>query len=107
MKEMVEIFISSALINLFRAQPDLSVFEPRDTSEREPNLSFHLANELWKYIFWLNCDFDVIKKPPHGNKRPDIIFHKRGVSALNFLVVEVKRASNPEGVGKDLNKIRE
>jgi len=84
----------------------LSKFVPQETDEREPNLSFHLANELWKYLFWLNGDFDVTKSA-HADKRPDVIFHKRAPNALNFLVVEVKRASNPHGVKEDVQKIRE
>ena len=106
MKDLVAKFIFSALHNLFRAQPNLSKFVPQETHEREPNLSFHLANELWKYLFWLDCDFDVTK-PPHRDKRPDVIFHKRGSNALNFLVIEVKRDSNPDGVKEDIRKIKE
>ena len=106
MKDLVAKFIGSALQNLFRAQPNLSKFVPQETQEREPNLSFHLANELWKYIFWLDCDFDVTKSW-HNDKRPDVIFHERRLNALNFLVIEVKRASNPDGVKKDICKIKE
>lgn len=105
MKDLVAKFIFSALHNLFRAQPNLSKFVPQETQEREPNLSFHLANELWKYLFWFDCDFDVTKSR-HNDRRPDIVFHKRGSNALNFLVIEVKRASNPDGVEKDIRKIK-
>src|ERR1700732_1649453 len=105
-KMLVAKCICSALHNLFRAQPNLSKFVPQDTDEREPNLSFHLANELWKYFFWLDCDFDVTKAA-HCDKRPDIILHKRGSHLLNFLVVEVKRASNRDGVEEDIRKIKE
>jgi hypothetical protein len=102
MRDLVAHIISSSLQNMFQAQPDLSRFIPQETLDREPNLSFHLANELWKYLFWLNCDFDVTKSL-HGNQRPDIVFHRRGSNALNFLVVEVKRARDREGVPDDTN----
>jgi hypothetical protein len=105
MRNLIAHILSSSLQNMFQAQPDLSLFVPQETQEREPNLSFHLANELWKYLFWLNCDFDVTKGG-HYNQRPDIVFHRRGSNALNFLVVEVKRPTNPDGVQHDLSKIR-
>ncbi len=43
-------------------------------------------------------------KRNYGNKRPDIVFHKRNTNSLNFLVVELKHrgASNK----KDIDKIR-
>lgn len=109
MKELVANFLYSALQNLFRNQPDLSCFT-HETREHEPNLSFHFANELWRYVFWLQCDFDVTKHNldkhhPETFRRPDIVFHRRGIRALNFLLVEVKRQQNPEGVGKDIEKI--
>ncbi len=105
MKDILSRIIWTSLINLFQAQPNLSDFIPEVTSEREPNLSFHFANELWKYLFWLDCDFDITKLS-HENKRPDIIFHKRGSNALNFLVVEVKRKGNASGFADDLEKIK-
>jgi hypothetical protein len=104
MKELVAGFLFSALRSLFQNQPDLSKFTSQ-TNKREPNLSFHLANELWPYMFWLDCDFDVTKRNLE-NRRPDIIFHRRGVHALNFLVVEVKRKDNPRGTSDDLTKIK-
>jgi hypothetical protein len=105
MKELIARIICSALNNVFTGQPNLSKFIPQETAEREPNLSFHFANELWKYLFWLDCDFDVTKSF-HEDKRPDMVFHKRGINALNFLVVEVKRKSNPLGFSADLEKIQ-
>lgn len=60
------------------------------TGQHELNLAFHYASELKKWFPWLNCDFDVTKRNC-GRKRPDIILHRRGTNALNFLVVEVKR----------------
>lgn len=104
MEWLVVTLLFSALKNMFRNQPDLSLFTSQ-TEEREPNLSFHLANELWPYLFWLNCDFDVTK-PNMGRRRPDIIFHRRGTHLFNALVVEVKREQNPVGVKGDLSKIQ-
>lgn len=93
---------------MFRKNQDLSAFT-HQTDHHEPNLSFHFAIELWKYFPWLNCDFDV--KKTAENKRPDIIFHKRGTSDRNFLVVEVKRKSNADVRDwfciADQNKIRD
>jgi hypothetical protein len=77
---------------MFVNQPDLASFTSQ-TGHHEPNFSFHLANELWKYFTWLNCDFDVIKRE-YENKRPDVIFHRRGRNRFNLLVVEVKRKAN-------------
>jgi hypothetical protein len=105
MRDLVAHILSSSLQNMFQAQSDLSLFVPQETQEREPNLSFHLATELRRYLPWLSCDFDVTKGR-HDNQRPDIVFHKRASNGLNFLVVEVKRSTNPEGVQHDLNKIR-
>jgi hypothetical protein len=86
--------VARSVENMFTNQPDLAVYSDQ-TNEHEPNLSFHLANEVWKYFSWLSCDFDVIK-PHQGSQRPDIIFHKRGISDYNHLVLEVKRRSNDE-----------
>lgn len=103
MKERVASFLFSALRRLYRRQPDLSLFTEQ-TEEREPNLSFHFCNELWPYLFWLQCDFDVTKGNL-GDLRPDIIFHRRGIHSLNFLVIEVKRSGNRHGVASDVDKI--
>lgn len=106
MRELLQTIICTALNNTFAGQPTLSKFVPQETAEREPNLSFHFANELWRFLFWLDCDFDVTKKF-HNDKRPDIVFHRRGINALNFLIVEVKRKSNPEGFEEDVDKIHQ
>jgi hypothetical protein len=106
MKDLVARFLWSALHNLFHTRPTLSRFVPQETDEREPNLSFHLANEIWKYLFWLDCDFDITKTA-HADKRPDIVFHKRGTNALNFLIIEIKRAANPAGIDDDVIKIED
>ena len=95
--------LCSALKNLFENQPDIFDFTSQ-TGQTEWNLTHHLANEIHKYIFWLDHDLDVTKRNL-GNKRPDIIFHKRGTNALNFLVVEVKYRDT--SVEKDIRKIKE
>lgn len=95
-KNTMDSYIYFAIIKsvraLFANQPDLASFTSQ-TNHHEPNLSFHLANELWRYFSWLNCDFDVIKEN-YGRKRPDVIFHRRGLNRFNLLVVEVKRKTN-------------
>jgi len=92
--------LCSSIKNLFDHQPDIFKFAP-ETSETEWNLGHHLANEIHNYIFWLNCDLDLTKAQ-YSYKRPDIVFHKRGIHALNFLVVELKHrgASSEEDIKK-------
>jgi len=102
MTELVADILASAATSLGEEQPTLSKFTS-ETNEYEPNLSFHYANILRRFLFWLDCDFDV-SKPNLGNRRPDIIFHKRGIHALNFLVVEVKRSERD--AEEDIEKIK-
>ena len=102
MTKFVADILASAATSLAEEQPTLSKFTS-ETNEYEPNLSFHYANILRRFLFWLDCDFDV-SKPNLGNRRPDIIFHKRGIHALNFLVVEVKRSECD--AQEDIDKIR-
>jgi hypothetical protein len=76
------------------------------TLEREPNLSFHFANEIHPYLSWLRFDCNIAK--PHlADRRPDIVFHCRGILDLDCLAVEVKRQRNPKGIKDDLKKIRD
>jgi hypothetical protein len=103
MTELVADILASAAVILNEEQPTLSKFTS-ETNEYEPNLSFHYANNLGPFLFWLDCDFDVIK-PNLAKKRPDIIFHRRGIQALNFLVVEVKR--HESDATEDIDKIRD
>lgn len=69
----------------------------------EWNFAHHLANEIAKYIFWLNHDIDVVKRNMN-NHRPDIIFHKRGYNNMNFLVIEIKIGRN---LSRDIKRIKE
>ncbi len=99
---VVERILFSSLKNLFLNQPDIFNFTSQ-TGQTEWNLCHHLANEIHKYIFWLDHDLDVTKRNL-DNKRPDIIFHKRGINELNFLVVEVKYKDRP--IKEDMIKIK-
>src|SRR5207248_2215286 len=45
-----------------------------------------------------------IKKPDAGDRRPDIVFHRRGTHEDNFLVIEVKR-DNQRAITGELEKI--
>ncbi len=86
--ELIGVILTSAIRNLFDQQPDVLKNTSR-TGMTEWNFGHHLTNEITKYIFWLNHDMDVVKHN-QNNRRPDIIFHKRGSNALNYLVVEIK-----------------
>ena len=86
---------------MWRRESDLSRYTPA-TGEYEPNLSFHLALELLEFFPLLSCDFDVRK---HAG-RPDLIFHRRGTHAANFLVIEVKRERSSAAVSADLDQMR-
>ncbi len=95
--------LCSAVKNLFDNQLNIFDFKSQ-TGQTEWNLTHHLANEIHKYIFWLDHDLDVTKRNLE-NRRPDIIFHKRGIDALNFLVVEVKY--RVRSIKEDIRKIKE
>ncbi|MGQ3684220.1 MAG: hypothetical protein ACUBOA_04275 [Candidatus Loosdrechtia sp.] len=101
MIEPIGAMLTSAIRNLFDQQPDVL----RNTSRMgmtEWNLGHHLANEIAKYIFWLNHDMDVMKRN-YNNRRPDIIFHKRGSNDLNYLVIEIKCNNSTSG---DIKRIK-
>lgn len=88
MLNLIGNILCSSIRNLFDNQPDIFDFT-HQTGETEWNLGHHLANEIRKYIFWLDQDIDLSKRYFNG-KRPDIIFHKRGINILNFLAIELK-----------------
>ena len=102
MSDLIGKILCSSVRNLFINQPNMFNFTPK-TGQTEWNLTHHLANEIHKYIFWLDYDLDVTKRN-RQNKRPDIILHKRGINTLNFLVVEVKCGYRT--VEKDIRKIK-
>ena len=100
---LIKQILCSALKNLFHNQPNIFDFESQ-TGQTEWSLTHHLSNEICKYIFWLDHDLDVTKRNL-GNRRPDIIFHKCGINALNFLVVEVKYRDRT--IEEDIRRIKE
>jgi len=103
MIELIGGILTLAIRNLFDQQPDVLKNTSR-TRMTEWNLGHHLTNEITKYIFWLNHDMDVTKSN-HNNRRPDIIFHKRGINALNFIVIELKHRGISSD--EDIRKIKE
>ncbi|QGQ44756.1 hypothetical protein [Metabacillus sediminilitoris] len=103
MDELIKDIIYSSIKNLFQNQPDIFV-NTRYTNFTEWNLSYHLSNEIAKYIFWLNVDLDVTKRN-YNNRRPDIIFHKRRTNSLNYLVVELKKSKKDNQ--SDICKLKE
>lgn len=101
MIEIVKKILYSSINNLFENQPDI-LKNTSETTMTEWNLSHHLANEIAKYIFWLNYDLDLRKRNYKG-KRPDIVFHKRGINEINFLVIELKKVN--KNLNNDTEKI--
>lgn len=102
MINLIGSILVSSIRNLFAKQPDV-LTHTSATGMTEWNLGHHLANEINRYIFWLNHDLDVMKRN-HENRRPDIIFHRRGINSLNFLVIEIKCTNYIDG---DIRKIKE
>lgn len=97
--------LEASLKALFENQPDIFKFTPT-TGPTEWNLAHHFANEIYKHFSEYQHDLDVIKRP-YDNKRPDIIFHKRGTHKRNFLVLEVKRDGSPAELEDDIRKIKD
>lgn len=102
MIEFIGSILVSSIRNLFNKQPDVLIHTSA-TGMTEWNLGHHIANEINTYIFWLNHDLDVMKRN-HENRRPDIIFHRRGTNSLNFLVLELKCTNH---IDNDIRKIQE
>ena len=103
MQGLLKKIIESSIIELEQQQPNI-LNSTSQTTMTEWNLGHHFANVLSKYIFWLNNDLDVVKRN-YNNKRPDIIFHKRGLNCLNTLVLELKINDNIND--SDIVKIKE
>ena len=101
MIDLIKKILSSSIVNLFNNQPNI-LTHTSQTTMTEWNLAHHLTNEITKYLFWLDHDVEVVKRS--YSERPDIIFHKRGINTLNFLVIEIKRLGNTKG---DIRKIKE
>src|SRR5439155_1770301 len=105
MKTLLARILCSAAQSMWQKDPTLGKYTS-ETYQHELNLSFHFAAELRTWFPWLDCDFDVAKRG--GNReRPDIILHRRGSHALNFLVIEVKREGSRNAVSVDLDQIRD
>ena len=95
--------IQSAVTRLFERQPNILDFAPK-TVQMELNLAHHLACELAQEFPGYDCDLGV-SKHTRGHKRPDIIFHTRGSSANDYLVVEVKYEGSDLSIDNDLKNI--
>jgi hypothetical protein len=96
--------LERAVRNLFANQPNIFEFTS-ETRQTEWNLAHHLAIEVHKMFPELDCDLDVVKVNLE-NRRPDVIFHKRGTHESNYLVIEVKRDGHPADIRDDIEKIR-
>jgi len=96
--------LERAVNTLFSKQPNIFEFTP-ETGQSEWNLAHHLAIEIHKMFPELDCDFDVVKVNLK-NRRPDVIFHKRGTHESNYLVIEVKRDGHPADIRDDIKKIK-
>lgn len=100
--------LMQAAVDLYKNQPNINQFTS-ETNNTEWNLAHHYANEIQKRLsiagYHLDCDLDV-SKPNLEYKRPDMIFHKRGVQEHNFLVIEIKRNSTKVSA-EDISKIEQ
>jgi hypothetical protein len=102
----IERYLHAAVADLYRTEPDLDDFSS-ETDQTEWNLTAHLAPHIVRYFKGYSYDVDVAKVNL-GNKRPDIIIHKRGPDTKNnLLVIEVKRKRSRTAVRSDAEKIRE
>lgn len=104
MDKLIGDIIFNSIRNLFVNQPDVMTYTS-ETGMTEWNLGHHLANEIKKYLFWLDNDNDVTK-PNIDYHRPDAIYHIRGTKKLNFLAVEIKK-TNENDYQKDIQKVKE
>jgi len=104
-EETIKAILEQAIGDLFANQPNISEFTP-ETGETEWNLAHHLALEIRKFFPWYDCDLDVTKGSS-GNKRPDIILHKRGTHDFNLLVIEAKYEKGQAELRHEIDKIKE
>jgi hypothetical protein len=96
--------IEKAIESLFAHQPDIFRLTPA-SAQTEWNLTHHLAHELSALFPALAYDVDIIK-PDAGDRRPDIVYHRRGTHEDNFLVIEVKR-DNQRAITGEIEKIEQ
>ncbi len=92
--------LEHAIKNLFQNQQDIFDYTP-ETGITEWNLAHHLAFEIQKEFPEYQHDIELTKHSIR-NRRPDIIFHKRGTHNYNFLVIELKRYGNTIGDRKKI-----
>lgn len=97
--------LEEAIKRLYLNQPNIFRFTP-ETNQTEWNLAHHLANEICSFFPKYDCDLDV-SKINLGNRRPDIIFHKRGKKKQNYLVIEMKLDGHPSEINHDIEKIKQ
>lgn len=76
-----------------------------ETRQSEWNLTHHFARKISLFFPSYDCEVDVIK-PRTGNKRPDIIIHKKKTHKKNLLVIELKREVTAIMIKKELKRIR-
>lgn len=105
MTRLLGTILASAAQQMWKDEPTLSRYTFA-TMEHELNVAFHYACQLRRWLPWFDCDFDI-QKPGMGLRRPDIIFHLRGIHEGNFLVIEVKRKGDIGEARADLAKTRE
>lgn len=103
-EQSVKESIERAVESLFAKQPDIFRLTP-ESAQTEWNLTNHLAREISAVFPAFACDVDI-KKPDAGDRRPDIVFHRRGTHEDNFLVIEVKR-NNQRAMAGELEKIEQ
>ena len=103
-EQSVKEAIDKAIKSLFANQSDIFSLTS-ESAQTEWNLTTHLAHELSALLPMLAYDVDI-KKPDAGDRRPDIVFHRRGTHEDNFLVIEVKR-NNPKALIGELRKIEQ
>lgn len=102
-EQTIKAILEQAVDDLYEDQPNLAAFTS-ETGQTEWNLAHHLASEIHKYFAWFDCDLDVTKRSS-GNRRPDIILHRRGINDFNFLVIEVKYDRSQAAIDEDVEKI--
>ncbi len=100
----IEVSLKQACTSLFKNQPNLYSFTSL-TGQTEWNLTHHLSNEIRTFFEDYDCDLDISKRNL-GNKRPDIVIHKRDSNTDNLLVVEVKRNGKKSKINDDIKKIK-
>lgn len=104
-KSDIKDILVRAVKELFEHQPDINDFTS-ETGQTEWNLAHHLANEISTFLPDYSCDLDVTKRN-YDNRRPDIVFHRRGTNECNLLVVELKRYGSVTGIDQDIRKVME